>query len=217
MTQQQRLRPTAATMGLIGAILIGFGLEVVTGAWRDPYRLAVLGAIIPGEGWWRLATAMFLHGDGTIEGTLLHLGMNLLALFQLGRLYELMFGARRFLFIYFVTGIVASITSYNHLPPGGSSVGASGAIFGVLGAFVFSVRRSPRFRHEKWARSLVMQCLFWIGLNIIIGLRIPQIDNAAHIGGLIAGLILGALLPHHVPPPPPSSTVVDVTPQPYDG
>jgi len=214
MTQRARVRPTPATTALMGAILFGFGIEIITGAWRNPEILAAIGAIVPGRGYWRLVTAMFLHGDGTIQGDLLHLGMNLFALFQLGRLYELMFGTRRFVFIYFVSGLIASIASYYHLPPNGSSVGASGAIFGILGAFVFSVQRSPRWRHEKWARSLVAQCIFWIAANIVIGLKIPQIDNAAHIGGLIAGLILGAVLPHRVPPPPPGATVVDV--QPYD-
>jgi rhomboid protease GluP len=209
-------RRTPGTTLLIVAILLGFAIEVISGAWIDRTKLAVLGAIVPawinqGE-WWRLLTAMFLHGDGTPQGDLLHLGVNLLALFQLGTLYEVMFGTRRFLFIYFVTGIAASFTSYLHNV--GASVGASGAIFGILGAFIFSVRRSPRWRHERAARSIVKQMLFWIAANIIIGATIPQIDLAAHLGGLVAGLILGAVLPHREPPPPPARVVVDVMP--YD-
>lgn len=213
----RRRRPgTPATTLLIIAILLGFGVEIATGAWRDGEKLALLGAIVPplidaGE-YWRLFTAMFLHGDGTIRGDLLHLGMNLFALFQLGSLYEVMFGTRRFVIVYFVTGLAASVTSYLHAA--GSSVGASGAIFGILGAFIFSVWRSPRWRHERAARSIVKQLLFWIAANLIIGASIPQIDLAAHIGGLIAGLILGAVLPHRMPPPPPGQVVVDVMP--YD-
>jgi rhomboid protease GluP len=207
-------RRTPATTFLIIAILIGFGIEVVNGAWVDQYKLAKLGAIVPplvraGE-YWRLLTAMFLHGDGTIRGDLLHLGMNLFALFQLGSLYEVMFGTRRFLIVYFVSGIAASITSYLHNV--GSSVGASGAIFGILGAFIFSVWRSPRWRHERAARGIVKQLLFWIAANLVIGATIPQIDLAAHLGGLVTGLLLGALLPHHTPPPPPGQVVVDVMP-----
>lgn len=205
-------RHTPATALLMVAILIGFGIEVLTGAWTNEGKLAVLGAIVPqwinqGEVW-RLLTAMFLHGDGTPKGTLLHLGVNLFALFQLGSLYEMMFGTRRFLVIYFVTGIAASLTSYVHNI--GASVGASGAIFGILGAFIFSVRRSPRWRHERAAHSIVKQLLFWIAANLAIGAMIPQIDVAAHIGGLVAGLVLGAVLPHRVPPPPPAHAVVDV-------
>lgn len=207
-------RAMPATMALIVAILIGFGVEIVTGAWVDFRKLAYLGAIVPewiNDGqYWRLLSAMFLHGDGTIRGDFLHLGMNLFALYQLGSLYELMFGTRRFVLIYFVTGIAASLTSYFHNI--GASVGASGAIFGILGAFIFSVRRSPRWRDERAARSIVRQLIFWIGANLAIGAMIPQIDLAAHLGGLVSGLILGAILPHGEPPLPPARVVVDVRP-----
>lgn len=213
-----RRRGTPATASLIVAILIAFGIEIATGAWRNGNVLAELGAILRYDilvehEYWRLVSAMFLHGDGTIKGTLLHLMMNLWALFQLGTLYEIMFGTRRFLWVYFVTGIVASITSM--IVTGGPSVGASGAIFGLLGAFIFSVRRSPRWRHDRVARSVVKQCLFWAVANIVVTSQIPQIDNAAHIGGLVAGLILGFVLPQPAPPPPsPAQVVIDV--QPYD-
>lgn len=209
-------RPASApaTLVLFIAILIGFAIEVVTGALSNPLTLARLGAIVPyyvfrENDYWRLLSAMFLHGG------VLHLVVNLWALWQLGRLYEIMFGTRRFLMIYFVTGIIASITSLVRLmlAGGGSSVGASGAIFGLLGAFIFSIRRSPRWRHERWARGIVQQLLFWIVVNIGIGFTVPQIDMAAHIGGLVAGLILGATLPQKEPPLPPSQAVIDVTPQ----
>jgi rhomboid protease GluP len=213
-------RAATATYLIFGAILLGFVIEIATGAWKDFVKLAYLGAIVPslvidhGE-YWRLLSAMFLHGDGTVRGTLLHLGVNLWALWQLGRLYEMLFGTRRFVLIYFVTGIAASITSLMHyvvLHQEGASVGASGAIFGILGAFIFSIRRSPRWRNERWARSIVRQLLFWIVANIVIGFSVPQIDNAAHLGGLAAGLLLGALLPQREPPLPPSQAVIDVTP-----
>ena len=216
MTRSFR-RATPATNAIFIAILIGFGIEILTGAWTNAVILRELGAIVPeyilrdGQ-YWRLLTAMFLHGDGTIPGGALHLGLNLFALFQLGSLYEVMFGTRRFVLIYFVAGLVASLTSTLRID--GASVGASGAIFGILGAFVFSVFRSPRWRHERAARTIVHQVIFWIIANIVIGMRIPQIDNAAHIGGVIAGLILGAVLPHQTPPPPPARVVVDVMP--YD-
>jgi rhomboid protease GluP len=209
-------RRTPATKFLLVAILIGFGIEILTGAWLNGRELARLGAVAPyyvfGEGqYWRLLTAMFLHGDGTVGGDVLHLVMNLVALFQLGTLYELMFGTKRFTVIYFVTGLIASITSLL-MPPHGPSVGASGAIFGIMGAFVFSILRSPRFRHERAARGVVNQVVFWAIANIAIGMRLPQIDNSAHIGGLVAGLVIGALWPHRVPPPPPTQVVVEVMP-----
>ncbi len=207
-----RFQRMPATALIIIAILIGFGIEVYTGALRDPRILTYLGAIwaplILGEGqYWRLLSAMFLHGDA------LHLLMNLIALFQLGSLYELMFGTKRFTIIYFVTGIIASLTSM--FISGGPSVGASGAVFGIMGAFIFSIRRSPRWRHERAAKGIVSQLIFWVVANIAIALKVPQIDLAAHMGGLVAGLILGAVWPHRVPPPPPNQLVVDVMP--YEG
>ncbi len=208
------LKKAPATATLFVAILLGAAVQVARGAWDNPAALAGLGANrswetihFTGE-YWRLLTSMFLHGG------IVHLAMNLFALYQLGSLFELMFGTRRFVTIYFLAGLAASATSMMRLPLESSSVGASGAIFGILGAFVFSVLRSPRWRHERSARGLVVQCVFWILANIAIGLQIAQIDNAAHIGGLIAGLILGAVLPHHTPPPPPTQ-VIDV--HPYEG
>ena len=171
--------------------------------------LIVRGAVIPGliaDGeLWRLVTAMFLHASW------LHWAVNSWALYQLGMLYEAMFGSKRFALIYFVSGIVASIASSLNIDT--ASVGASGAIFGILGAFIFSIRRSPQWRNEPWTKGLLGQLMFFAVLNLYIGFSVPFIDNTAHIGGLVTGLILG-FIPHRVPPPPPSQTVVDVDP--YD-
>jgi rhomboid protease GluP len=209
-----------ATLVIFIAIVIGFGIEIATGAWQNQDALAQLGAIVPslviGDGqYWRLLSAMFLHGDGTVRGDLLHVGMNLYVLWQLGRLFEIMFGSRRFLTIYFVTGIAASLTTLLRFlltHSNGASVGASGAIFGIIGALIVSIRRSPRWKNERWARSVVQQLMFWIVVNILIGLSVPQIDLAAHAGGFLAGLLLGATLPQREPPIPPSQAVIDVTP-----
>lgn len=207
-----RMKGAPATFGLFVAIVIGFLVEVATGAWKNPDTLHTVGAVshvdvFHDHEYWRLVAAMFLHGDGTTAGTVLHLALNLFALYQIGTLYEMMFGSRRFLLIYFLTGIVSFITTA--MRPGVSSVGASGAIFGIMGAFVFSVFRSPKWRHQRVARSIVVQCVFWILMNIVIGTQVARIDNYAHLGGLAAGLLLGALLPHRTPPPPPTS-VIDV-------
>lgn len=217
---KDRLPPAPATLIIFIAIVIGFAIEIVNGSWKDGDALARFGAIVPSyvidkHEYWRLLSAMFLHGDGTVRGGLLHVGMNLWVLWQLGRLYEIMFGTRRFVLIYFVTGIVASLTTllrFVVLRHDGASVGASGAIFGIIGAMIFSIRRSRRWRNDRGARGIVQQLLFWIVVNIAIGLSVPQIDLAAHAGGLITGLLLGATLPQKEPPMPPSQAVIDVTP-----
>jgi rhomboid protease GluP len=214
--QPRRVRRGApATPSLLFAILAAFGFEVLTGAWKNPDILvqwAIVREYVFQEGeYWRLLTAMFLHGDGTARGTLLHLMLNAFALLQLGTLFEVMFGTKRFVTVYFVSGLLASLTSAYFT--NGASVGASGAIFGIVGAFVTSVHFSPRYRQERRARSIIKQLIFWTIANIVIGLQIPKIDMSAHLGGLVAGLILGALLPHPpVPPPPPAQAVIDVRP-----
>jgi len=203
---RRRAPLTTALLVIIAAVWL---YELAIGAPKDDSKFVALGAIIPGtlqhHEYWRLVAAMFLHVNW------LHWAANSWALYQLGTLYEILFGTRRLAIVYFVSGIVASVASAAHLTDG-PALGASGAIFGVLGAFIFSIYRSPRYRKQPWTRSLIGQLVFWIGINIVIGFSIPQIDNYAHIGGLIAGLLLG-FLPHHEPPPPPAESVIDVEPR----
>lgn len=203
-------RYTPITSALLIIITIVFLIEVATGALISEQRMADMGAIVPGllqrHEYWRLVAAMFLHGFWW------HWFLNCWALYQLGTLYEALFGSARFTFIYFVTGIIASAASSLHMKEG-LGVGASGAIFGILGAFIFSIRRSPQYSHQPWTKSLINQLGFWIVANIIIGFSFPGIDNTAHIAGLVSGLLLG-FLPHRVPPPPPGAMVIDVPPPP---
>ena len=202
-----RFSRSPVTTVLLIVITVVTAYEWLSGAFDNEVMLVNMGAIIP-ELWqrheyWRLITAMFLHGG------FLHWAANSWALFQLGSLYEVMFGSWRFTAFYFVTGICASIASslYTHEV----SVGASGAILGILGAFIFSIRRSPQWRHEPWTKGLISQLVFWAIVNIALGFSVKVIDNVAHIAGLTSGLLLG-LIPHKVPPRPPSSTVIDVQP-----
>jgi rhomboid protease GluP len=201
------LKRSPLTTALLVIITLMWLFEAYTHAPDSDARLADLGAIIPGllerHEYWRLLAAMFLHAGW------LHWAANSWALFQLGSLFEILFGTRRFAVVYFVSGICASAASslYQH-----EAVGASGAIFGVLGALIFSIRRSPRYRHIPEMRSLINQLVFWMVLNIVIGFSVKYIDNVAHITGLVTGLILG-FLPHREPPPPPGSSVIDVQPR----
>jgi rhomboid protease GluP len=198
-------RKAPVTMALLVIIAIVFAFEVLTHAYDDGEKLLAMGAlshdlVFRGQ-IWRLITYMFLHGGWP------HWLANSWALYQLGTLYEALFGSKRFAAIYFTTGVVAGVASA--VLHAGPAVGASGAVFGIMGAFIFSIRRSPLYRHQPWTRSLIGQLVFWIVINIAIGYSLPFIDNTAHVGGLITGLLLG-LTPHHVPPPPPRESVIDV-------
>lgn len=193
------------TTALLVIITLVWLYEFFTRAYLNDDALIRLGAIVPGllqrHEYWRLVAGMFLHGGW------LHWGINCWALYQLGTLYEALFGSVRLTIVYFVSGILASAASsmYQH----GPAIGASGAIFGILGAFIFSVRRSPRYRHQPWTRSLISQLIFWIVVNIVIGFSVTFIDNVAHLTGLVVGLLLG-FMPHKVPPAPPRNMVIDV-------
>jgi rhomboid protease GluP len=167
---------------VFGPKVQGESLLVVLGAsWAEP--------VLAGQVW-RLATAMFLHAG------ILHLLVNAWALYQLGALVEILLGSARLAAIYFASGLVGSLASVAwDLATGRAvpSVGASGAIFGLLGALIaFLLRHRDRLRPE--ARSLLLQLLFWAGINIVFGFTTPMIDNAAHLGGLAAGFVLGAFV-----------------------
>jgi rhomboid protease GluP len=155
------------------------GDVLVWGANVGPYTLS-------GQ-WWRLLSYMFLHGG------LMHIAFNMWCLWDLGALCESLYGRWTFAAIYLITGIGAGIASVAWNPHV-FSVGASGAIFGLAGALIasfylgeFSV---PRAALSGTLRSL----LFFAGFNLFFGQVVGGIDNACHIGGLIVGLILGAMI-----------------------
>lgn len=142
--------------------------------------------IIDGE-WWRLVSSMFLHIG------LLHLVMNMLALYYLGTVVERIFGSVRYLFIYMLAGIAGSLTSFVFIL--NVSAGASGAIFGLFGALLyFGIIHRKLFFQTMGSNILTV-----LGLNLVIGFIVPEIDASAHIGGLIAGFIAAAIvhLPKH--------------------
>jgi rhomboid protease GluP len=187
------------TLALLIAIGLVFAADAATRLLLGRPILIELGAswaaaVLAGQVW-RLVTAMFLHAG------VLHLLVNGWALYQLGALVEVLFGTARLAAIYFASGLAGSLASVAWDLVSGRqqpSVGASGAIFGLLGALIaFLLRHRDRLRPE--ARSLLLQLLFWAGINIVFGFTADMIDNAAHLGGLAAGLAIGAMIrPAHV-------------------
>lgn len=186
MAPLRRLRRLSLTMAILGVNASVFVVEVAVGATRDLGALVDMGALQPllvanGE-YWRLLTAIFLHAS------LFHLLLNSYALFLFGTIVESIFGTMRFAALYLVTGFVGAAASYAIGPPVRVSVGASGAIFGLLGAFLaYNLRR----RNLSMARGNVRFALVLVGLNVLFGLTVPGIDNAAHMGGLAAGVVGG--------------------------
>jgi rhomboid protease GluP len=139
--------------------------------------------------WWRLLTPMFLHAPftGSIF-SLMHIGFNMYILRVFGPNVEESFKTSRFVPMYLAAGFAGSAASYAFGSCFGLGVGASGAIFGVVGillAYMYNRRTST------FVSDAMRNLLFFVGLNLFIGFTIPIIDNAAHIGGLVAGLVLG--------------------------
>ncbi len=183
-------RATWVLLVLIGVIYLISG--ILSGNLFQPSLpvLVLLGAkvnslIADGE-LWRLVSATFLHGS------LIHIFFNGYALYALGPESERIYGTRRFLALYFLAGIGGSVASYLFSPA--PSVGASGAIFGLMGALglFFYLNRQVL---GAGARAQVQNIVAIGFINLLIGFSSPGIiDNFGHLGGLLAGLIVGFAL-----------------------
>jgi membrane associated rhomboid family serine protease len=195
---------TSLVMAIIAVHLMVFALEQsiwdgrILGPFPDMRTKALLvfgarftPAISAGEPW-RLISCIFLHGD------IMHLGLNMVALFGLGRICEAVYGPVRLSWLLLISGLSGSALSmYGGTP---LSVGASGAVFGLLGAgVVFGLR----YRHHlegPLKRVFGRGLMPWVILNISIGLFVPQIDNLGHLGGLAGGAIMALILGNRVIP-----------------
>ncbi len=142
--------------------------------------------------WWRLITYMFLHGG------LMHIAFNMWCLWDLGRLCESLYGRWTFAAIYLITGVAGGLASVAWNPEV-LSVGASGAIFGLAGALAASFYLGEFSIPKAAIQGTLRSLLFFIGFNVLFGAMIPGIDNACHGGGLVSGLILGALIARLAP------------------
>lgn len=155
----------------------------------QPGDILADGALVPAlvaEGQaWRLLSSVFLHSG------FLHLGLNMLSLYFLGSFVEVAFGRGRFLALYLLSGLSGSIAYLYFGDFNGPAVGASGAIFGLLGGILgYSLRRGT----FSWQNPLIRQLLILLAINVWIGLSIPNVSNTAHMGGLAGGLLFGFLV-----------------------
>ncbi|MDX8045987.1 rhomboid family intramembrane serine protease [Gracilibacillus sp. S3-1-1] len=171
---------------LIGINIIIFFLLELSGGSTNIETLVKFGAkynvaIIDGE-WWRIITSMFLHIG------IIHLALNMLAIYFIGTLVERIYGSTRFIIIYFLAGIAGGVTSFAWNPS--IAAGASGAIFGLFGALLFFGLKNPRI----FFRTMGMNVLVMVAINVVFGFSVEQIDNGAHIGGLIGGFIASGIV-----------------------
>lgn len=160
------------------ALLSSEGPLLIEALWLDKAKVAA------GE-YWRLFTVALLHGSP------LHLFFNMYALFLIGPIVERWYGPLRFLLFYLACTAGGSVASF--VTSDAPAVGASGAIFGLFGLVLVA----SRLHHpvDGQGRMLIGQLGMLIGINLVLGFVIPNIDNAAHIGGLVTGAFLGAVIP----------------------
>ena len=143
--------------------------------------------LLEGNGYYRLVTSMFMHFDMD------HLLNNMLMLAVIGWNLEYEIGKIKFLIIYFGSGLCGNILSaYGDILLGeyAVSAGASGAVFGIVGALLYVALRNRGQIGEISGRGLV----FMIGLSLYYGFTSSSVDNLAHIGGLVTGFLLAILL-----------------------
>ena len=167
------------------------------GFWHSPNDIQLVwganfGPATQDKQWWRLGTALFLHFGA------IHLALNSFALWDVGQLAERMYGHLRFIGIYIISGLSGNLLSL--VVQGNSAVsgGASGAIFGIYAAvlvFLWRERATISAHEFRW--------LFWGGsafavFSIGLGFVIPGIDNAAHIGGFVTGLLTSVIFSQRI-------------------
>ena len=184
-------RPGLVTMVLLGLNLLAFLPSLTGGVVQDVvYAWGVmLGSeadfgqpgVVPGVAqgaYWRLVTSAFLHANP------LHIAFNMYALYLFGPMLERMLGSVRFLALYLTCAVSGSVMAYWFSGPLTPTLGASGAVFGLFGAALVLLYK----RGEDVSFLLLL-----LGLNVVLSFR-PQVSWQGHFGGLLAGLLIGAVV-----------------------
>ena len=179
---------TPAIIFVTVAIYVAMMIATRTLGNFDSATLVVWGAnyglLITDGQWWRLLTSIFLHLN------LLHIAINMWVLWSVGRITEKLYGRTKFAALYFVAGLSGSLLSIAWNPEI-LSAGASGAIFGILGAFFAYLAHGGTRVPLAFMRAHLLPTALFVIFNITDGMMQPGIDNAAHVGGLLSGLLLG--------------------------
>ncbi len=167
----------------IAMVIAGFGFISFKGdnllSWGANYR-----PITTDGQWWRLVTNTFMHGG------LMHILANIYGLLFVGIFLEPLLGKTKYLLVYLITGIAASAASIWWYPAT-VSIGASGAIFGLYGFFLAALLL--KVFPPDFGKAFLLSTLVFVGFNLLMGLT-GSVDNAAHIGGLLSGFIIGIIM-----------------------
>jgi len=188
----------------VGMLLSSGGASFMSPSGRDlltwganfgPYTLS-------GQ-WWRLLSSCFVHIG------IIHIAFNMWCLWSLGGLAERLYGHATFAVVYLLCGISGSLGSlfWHRMPI--LSAGASGAIFGIAGAVIASIKLGE-FASGVMAQGVMRSLIAFVGYNVVFGMVSGVTDNACHFGGLLAGVVMGALIAKVAPEPRPISRRIAV-------
>jgi rhomboid protease GluP len=190
------------TTTLVGMNVAVYLVMVLTGV--SPVSPAIPQLLKWGANWgplslgaepWRMLASNYVHGG------IIHIALNMWCLWNLGFLAERIFDPWTYVLTYTACGLAGSLSSlWWH--PMAVGVGASGAIFGLAGALIAALYLGHLPISKQAIQGTLKSLLMFAGYNLFFGAAVPGIDNSAHIGGLVAGLALGAVLAKHLMAPP---------------
>jgi rhomboid protease GluP len=193
--QQSFASAYTVTIALIAINALVFLAMVLTGVsflqptpldvyhWGGDFGPATVGA----NQWWRLLTSCFVHYG------IIHIGLNMYVLYQIGPFIEKVFGRPRYLVIYFAAGLAGSLVSV-WVHPRAVGAGASGAIFGLYGAVFSFLLTHRRSLDPAVTKNIARSAGIFVLYNMVFGAMNGTTDVSAHIGGLVAGFLVGVLL-----------------------
>jgi membrane associated rhomboid family serine protease len=171
-------KPRSTVIALITVICAFYLWELIDKSIIQTLALPYFDYLVASNEWYRLFTVALLHD--TSSTLPFHLAFNMMLLHQLGTPLEYVFGRNRFLLIFLVSLLGGSLLSSYFLSPYGYSIGASGAVFGLFGAFIAA---------EKYLGVEAKSIYVIVAINFALGFTIGGVDWRAHLGGLIAGYL----------------------------
>ena len=169
----------AACVAIGVATLVSPAIEAELGR-----RFAHFNVLVEAGEWWRLLTHAFLHVG------LMHLAFNMYALYLFGPELEGKVGSLPFALLYAASAVGGGVAAFLFAGPEYVAVGASGAIFGLFGAWLFV---AYRMRHSPGGRNLLSQLIAMLAINLALPLLLPNIGWLAHLGGLVTGAVVAAI------------------------
>jgi rhomboid protease GluP len=200
-----RTRPTApGVYAIIGINVVVWAIQILVPGFTERF-IDFPPAVADGE-WYRLITSMFMHADGG-SFFLFHILLNCYILYIYGPEVEDLYGTPTFIGMYLTAGLMGNAFSYAFGPFAVPSLGASGAVFGVVGILIaYLVKRRRAADLGNYLQGL----LFFVGLNLLFGFTMTGINNWAHIGGLVGGLALGSLMDLRRSKPTPLMAIASI-------